>query len=77
LNSFLLYFRILATAGATNVLLVTFLVPVSAISLGALILHETLAPHRFVGMAIIAFAFAAIDGRPWLWTQSRMKAITA
>jgi len=77
LNSFLLYFRILATAGATNVLLVTFLVPVSAISLGALILHEILAPYRFVGMAIIAFALAAIDGRPWLWTQSRMKAITA
>jgi drug/metabolite transporter (DMT)-like permease len=39
-----LYFRILATVGATNVLLVTLLVPVSAILLGALVLGETLLP---------------------------------
>jgi drug/metabolite transporter (DMT)-like permease len=35
--AYILYFRILATAGATNVLLVTFLVPVSATLLGALV----------------------------------------
>ena len=32
--AYVLYFRILATAGATNLLLVTFLIPVSAIILG-------------------------------------------
>ena len=55
-------FPILARAGATNVLLVTFLIPVSAILLGTLILGEQLAaPH--LGMVAIALGLAAIDGR--------------
>ncbi|HEX2116539.1 MAG TPA: DMT family transporter [Alphaproteobacteria bacterium] len=58
-----LYFRILARAGATNVLLVTFLVPVSAILLGALVLGERLQARHFAGMALIAAGLAAIDGR--------------
>jgi hypothetical protein len=33
-----IYFRILASAGATNLLLVTFLIPVSALLLGVLVL---------------------------------------
>ena len=60
---YLLYFRILARAGATNVLLVTFLIPVSAILLGTLILGEQLAMRHIVGMAAIALGLAAIDGR--------------
>lgn len=62
--AFLLFFRILAGAGATNAVLVTFLVPVSAILLGALFLGEVLEPRDFVGMAAIALGLAAIDGRP-------------
>lgn len=58
-----LYFRILATAGATNLLLVTFLAPVSAILLGVLILGESLAPRHLLGMACIGLALAVIDGR--------------
>src|SRR3546814_12600848 len=38
--AYILYFRILATAGATHVLLVTFLVPITALLLGTLILGE-------------------------------------
>jgi drug/metabolite transporter (DMT)-like permease len=60
---YVLYFRILATAGATNLLLVTFLIPVSAILLGALVLHETLLPRHFLGMALIGAGLAGIDGR--------------
>jgi drug/metabolite transporter (DMT)-like permease len=60
---YLLYFRILARAGATNVLLVTFLIPVSAILLGTLILGEQLAVRHIVGMAAIALGLTAIDGR--------------
>jgi drug/metabolite transporter (DMT)-like permease len=63
--AFILYFRILATAGATNLLLVTFLIPVSAILLGVMLLHETLLPKHLFGMAAIGFGLAAIDGRPW------------
>ena len=61
--AYLLYFRILATAGATNLMLVTFLIPISAILLGALVLGERLAPQHFLGMALIGLGLAAIDGR--------------
>jgi drug/metabolite transporter (DMT)-like permease len=60
---YLLYFRILARAGATNLLLVTFLIPVSAILLGTLILGEQLAVRHVAGMIAIAIGLAAIDGR--------------
>jgi drug/metabolite transporter (DMT)-like permease len=58
-----LYFRILATAGATNLLLVTFLIPVGAILLGTLVLHEALLGRHFLGMALIGAGLALIDGR--------------
>jgi len=67
---YLLYFRILARAGATNVLLVTFLIPVSAILLGTLLLGEALAMRHLVGMAAIAVGLAAIDGRPLKFLKS-------
>ncbi|MET4103224.1 drug/metabolite transporter (DMT)-like permease [Roseovarius sp. MBR-78] len=63
--AYVLYFRILATAGATNLLLVTFLIPVSAILLGTLFLGESLFARHFVGMALIGIGLAAIDGRLW------------
>jgi drug/metabolite transporter (DMT)-like permease len=62
---YVLYFRILATAGATNLLLVTFLNPVSAILLGILVLGEALRPRHLLGMALIGAGLAAVDGRPW------------
>ena len=58
-----LYFRILAVAGATNLLLVTFLIPVSAILLGVLVLGEALQTRQLMGMALIAGGLAFIDGR--------------
>jgi drug/metabolite transporter (DMT)-like permease len=62
--AYLLYFRILATAGATNLLLVTFLIPATAILLGIVVLGEHLEPRHLAGMALIALGLAAIDGRP-------------
>lgn len=61
--AYLLYFRVLARAGATNTSLVTFLIPVSALLLGALVLGERLEAHQFAGMAVIALGLLAIDGR--------------
>jgi drug/metabolite transporter (DMT)-like permease len=58
-----LYFRLLARAGATNVILVTLLIPVSAIVLGALFLGESLHVRHYLGMATIAAALLLIDGR--------------
>jgi len=62
--AYVLYFRVLATAGATNVLLVTLLIPVSAILLGVLVLGESLLPRHFLGMALIGAGLGCIDGRP-------------
>ncbi len=61
--AFLLYFRILATAGATNLMLVNFLVPVSAIMLGVSILNETLKSEQLIGMALIFVGLALRDGK--------------
>ena len=63
--AYILYFRLLASAGATNSALVTFLVPVSAIFLGILVLGESLEWIHLVGMGLIAIGLSAIDGRLW------------
>lgn len=63
--AYVIYFKILALAGATNVLLVTLLVPVSAILLGSLFLNESLQAIHLVGMALIALGLSLIDGRLW------------
>jgi drug/metabolite transporter (DMT)-like permease len=67
--AYILYFRILATAGATNLLLVTFLIPVSAILLGVAMLGERLDLEQVVGMLLIGLGLAAIDGRPANWLR--------
>ena len=61
--AYILYYRILATAGSVNLMLVTFLIPVTGILLGALVLGERLAPRHFLGMAAIGIGLACIDGR--------------
>jgi len=61
--AYLIYYRILATAGATNLMLVNFLAPVSALILGILVLGETLTTEQIIGMAFIALGLALIDGR--------------
>lgn len=61
--AYVIYFRLLATAGAANLLLVTFLVPISAILLGSIVLGERLATRHDLGMAVIGCALALVDGR--------------
>ena len=61
--AYVLYFKLIDSAGATNALLVTLLVPPTAILLGATFLHESLAPKDFAGLLLIALGLAAIDGR--------------
>ena len=61
--AYILYFTILARAGATNVLLVTFLVPLSAIILGTTFLDEVLLPRHALGLLLILAGLACIDGR--------------
>jgi drug/metabolite transporter (DMT)-like permease len=61
--AYIIFFRIIAAAGATVVSLVTLLVPVSAIMLGTVFLGESLSLPELSGMALIGFGLATIDGR--------------
>ncbi len=61
--AYIIYFRVLASAGPTNLLLVTFLIPLSAILLGVLILGEQPGWNAFGGMTLIFAGLIAIDGR--------------
>lgn len=61
--AYVIYFRVLAASGATNLLLVTFLIPVNAILLGVLVLGEALTAGQLVGMLLVACSLAAVDGR--------------
>ncbi len=67
--AYILYFRLLATAGATNLMLVTFLIPITAILLGVFLLDESLSAAEIAGMLLIFLALVVIDGR--LFAQSR------
>ena len=62
-SAYILYFRILAAAGAVNLSLVTFLIPPVAIMLGIALLGETLQARHLAGMALIFAGLVLIDGR--------------
>lgn len=61
--AYILFFRIIGLAGATNASLVTLLVPPSAILLGMLFLGETLEWVEWAGMVVIALGLVVLDGR--------------
>ena len=63
--AYVIFFRLLASAGTTNISLVTLLIPVSAILLGTLVLGERLSALQCAGMAMIGLGLVAIDGRAW------------
>jgi drug/metabolite transporter (DMT)-like permease len=61
--AYLLYYRILATAGSANLSFVTLMIPPIVIALGALVRGEALAPQAFLGLALLAFGLTVLDGR--------------
>ena len=61
--AYFLFFRLLERIDPTDLLLVTFLTPVSALLLGLAFLHEPVRPPAFAGMAMIGLSLVAIDGR--------------
>jgi drug/metabolite transporter (DMT)-like permease len=73
--AYAIYFRLLAPAGATNLLLVTFLIPVSALLLGTTFLGERLDPNHLLGMAVIGVGLAAIDGRPLKTLKAQLQRV--
>ena len=61
--AYILFFQIVRRSGATNVMLVTLLIPVTAILLGYLVLGESMSARELTGAAIIGSALLLIDGR--------------
>lgn len=61
--AYILFFKILARAGATNVTLVTLIMPIVALLLGYFVLHERFRLTSFIGMALIGVSLIIIDGR--------------
>ena len=61
--AYIVFFQILRRSGATNVMLVTLLIPVTAIMLGVLVLGETISLREIAGALVIGSALLLIDGR--------------
>jgi drug/metabolite transporter (DMT)-like permease len=61
--AYILFFRLIERAGATNSLLVTLLVPPVAIVVGALAFGERLGANQLAGLLLIGAGLAVIDGR--------------
>ncbi len=61
--AYIVFFQILRRSGATNVMLVTLLIPVTAILLGYLVLGEQISPREILGALVIGSALLLIDGR--------------
>ncbi|RED29080.1 drug/metabolite transporter (DMT)-like permease [Rhodopseudomonas thermotolerans] len=68
---YVLFFRIVARSGSTNVMLVTLLIPVTAILLGTVVLREAIGIRELIGAVVIASALLIIDGRALAWLQPR------
>lgn len=61
--AYIIYFRVIATAGATNAMLVTLMIPVSALLISSTVLGEVLRSADIVGMLLIFSGLLIIDGR--------------
>lgn len=69
--AYVVFFRINATAGPSNVMLVTLLIPVTGTALGALVLGERLTANQIAGAVVIASGLAIMDGRLLAWLADR------
>jgi drug/metabolite transporter (DMT)-like permease len=61
--AYVVFFQILVRSGASNVMLVTLLIPVTAILLGHFVLGEPLAAREVIGALVIGGALLIVDGR--------------
>jgi drug/metabolite transporter (DMT)-like permease len=61
--AYIVFFQVLRRSGASNVMLVTLLIPLTAILLGALVLGENISTREILGAAVIGSALLVMDGR--------------
>jgi drug/metabolite transporter (DMT)-like permease len=72
--AYILYFRLIAHAGATNAMTVTFLIPVFAMAWGWLVLAERPSADMLIGAAVILAGTALATGLARLPVQTVRKA---
>ncbi|SLN18213.1 DMT family transporter [Oceanibacterium hippocampi] len=68
---YLIYFHLLGRTGATNALLVTLLIPVSALIIAAILIGERPGPESYLGMVLVIGGIATVDGRVFRLLRSR------
>jgi drug/metabolite transporter (DMT)-like permease len=61
--AYIVFFKILVRSGASNVMLVTLLLPVTALALGNVFLNEPIQKKEIMGALIIGSGLLFIDGR--------------
>jgi drug/metabolite transporter (DMT)-like permease len=69
--AYIIFFRIMSVSGPGNAMLVTLLIPLTAIPLGAWWLGEQLLMRHFAGAAVIGLSLLVIDGRAYRWATNR------
>ncbi|MGH7328591.1 MAG: DMT family transporter, partial [Polyangiaceae bacterium] len=70
--AYILYFALVASAGAVNASLVTLLIPPCAIVVGGVFLHEHLSGTVIAGMMLIFVGLLALDGRLLKFLESEL-----
>lgn len=61
--AYIIYFKLLISAGSVNLMLVTFLIPAVAIVLGVFLLSESMSIAQITGMLVLFVGLIVIDGR--------------
>ena len=69
--AYLIYFRLLSSVGSTNLMLVTLLIPISAMGLGIAFLDEAPEASAFAGMLLIFAGLISVDGRLYRRLKAR------
>jgi drug/metabolite transporter (DMT)-like permease len=69
--AYIVFFQILVQSGASNVMLVTLLIPVTSILLGHLVLGEVIKPREIIGALVIASSLLVVDGRVLAFFRKR------
>lgn len=61
--AYIIYFKILESAGASNLLVCTVIIPPSAILLNLLFLNQAVSQSEIIGLLIIVVGLIVLDGR--------------
>ena len=61
--AYFIYFKILLSTGAGNLLICTIIIPPSAILLNAILIGESITLNELIGLVIITFGLLILDGR--------------